>query len=381
MKHYFTAIMMASALALASCGDHNDEPAPGPEKPSKVPRTVLVYMVAHNDLGSRGWDAADITEMRTAASTGGLGRGRLVVMHQSSKGESVLKEITADGTVDTLKVYDTSEAAVSIARMRRVCEDVRELAPADAYGMVLWSHGTGWLDNGMPDSYNGPQRAFGLDGGKQMSVTSLAKALDGQGFDYVYFDCCHMASVEVAYELRHATPVIVGSTCELPNAGMPYDENIPMLMQGDAAGAAANTFRYYNEMAGSGRTCTMSVIRTAALDDLAEATRRVYATAAPLPAGSMPQAFERTGTCRLFDLEDYVERVATDADALAAWKDALGRSVTYAAATPAIFSTLKIARHCGLSTFVVKSAADMSDKNYYRLQWAADVAATLPWAQ
>ena len=50
--------MMASALALASCGDHNDEPAPGPEKPSKVPRTVLVYMVAHNDLGGGALRAA-----------------------------------------------------------------------------------------------------------------------------------------------------------------------------------------------------------------------------------------------------------------------------------------------------------------------------------
>lgn len=377
-----TAIMIAAAMAAAGCGEsHSDEPTPGPEKPTQVPRTVLVYMVAHNDLGSRGWDAADITEMRRAASTGSLGTGRLVVMHQSSEGKSVLKEITADGSIDTLKMYDTAEAAVSIARMRRVCDDVRELAPADAYGLVLWSHGTGWLDNGMTDNYDGPKRAFGLDGGKQMSVTSLAKALDGQGFDYVYFDCCHMASVEVAYELRHATPVIAGSVCELPNAGMPYDENLDMLMQGDAAGAAANTFRYYNALAGSGRTCTMSVIRTAALDDLAEATRRIYTTATPLPEGTMPQAFERNATCRLFDMEDYVERVATDAEALEAWKATLERCVVYAASTPSIFSTLKISRHCGLSTFVVKTANDMNDMNYYRLQWATDVAATMPWAQ
>lgn len=377
-----TAIMMAAAMATASCGDkHSDEPAPGPGKPSEATRTVLVYMVAHNDLGARGWDNADITEMRTAASTGSLGGGRLVVMHQSSEGNSMLKEITADGTVDTLKVYDTAEAAVSIARMRRVCDDVREYAPASAYGLVLWSHGTGWLDNGMADSYNAPKRAFGLDGGKQMSVTSLAKALDGQGFDYVYFDCCHMASVEVAYELRHATPVVVGSACELPNAGMPYDENLDMLMKGDAAGAAANTFRYYNEMAGSGRTCTMSVIRTDGLDRLAEATRRVFATAQPLPEGTMPQAFERTGTCRLFDFEDYVERIATDSDALTAWRSALEQSVAYAASTPTIFSTLKIARHCGLSTFVVQSPADMDNMNYYRLRWAGDVASALPWVQ
>lgn len=384
MKHYFTAIMMASALALASCGDHNDEPAPGPEKPSKVPRTVLVYMVAHNDLGSRGWDAADITEMRTAASTGGLGRGRLVVMHQSSKGESVLKEITADGTVDTLKVYDTSEAAVSIARMRRVCEDVRELAPADAYGMVLWSHGTGWLDNGMPDSYNGPQRAFGLDGGKQMSVTSLAKALDGQGFDYVYFDCCHMAGVEVAYELRHVTDRVVGSVTELPAAGMPYNLTLPYLMSGDVVMAAATTFSSYNNLYGVERTCTMSVIDTSRLDRLADAVGALYAMHPVLPDDYTPQEFIYRN-CIYFDLQHYLEGLGGTspelrkplAEATAALKDA----VVYCAATPWIWqgyaSQVELKSHCGLSTNILKSPLDAAKYNYSQLEWYADVASRL----
>lgn len=380
MNKTILSIISAAAIAATSCGhDSPDNPTP-PAPPARVERTLLVYMVANNDLGSRGWDDADITEMRTAAGTGALGANRLLLMHQAPGGQSVLKEIKATGAVDTLAVYDSAESAVSIARMQRVCDDMRSLAPADSYGLVLWSHGTGWLQDGMPDA-GGPKRAFGLDGSRQMNVTSLAKALDGQGFDYVYFDCCHMASVEVAYELRHATKTIAGSVTELPLGGMPYDETVELLMRGDITGAAAATFAAYDAQTGSGRTCTISVIVTEPLDRLAAATRELYATAKPLPAGTAPQPYERTGTCRHFDLADYTGMIATDADAFARWQAVLDETVVYKAATPTIFNTLKIRTHCGLSTYTPADAADMSTRGYDGLQWAADVVSALPWIQ
>ncbi len=371
--------MALVATVVTACGDsHKDGPTPPAPPVKEVARTLVVYMVANNDLGQRGWDDADISEMRAAAASGGLADGRLVVMHQSPEGVSVLKEINAGGGVDTLRMYDNSDPSVSIARMKRVLDDVREFAPARDYALVLWSHGTGWLQDGMHEpSVN---KAFGLDGTRQMNVTSLAEALKGQNLSFVYFDCCLMASVEVAYELRHATPLIAASATELPNAGMPYDENISMLIQGRLADAASNTFRYYNEMSGSGRTCTMSVIDTRGLDRLADATRRLYATAKPLPTGTMPQPFER-GTCRHYDLAHYAELIASDSEALADWQEALDKTVVYANATPKIFNTLNIYRHCGLSTNAVTSPDDMDTRGYSSLQWASDVASALPWAK
>lgn len=381
MKKLFYLLFLTLAAAATACGEKDEPtpPEPGPEPPAEVGRTVLVYMVAHNNLGQQGWDAADISEMRRAASTGGLHGGRLLVMHQASDGTSVLKEINGSGLIDTLKIYDSYNSSLSIRRMRDVFDDMQALAPARAYGLVLWSHGTGWLQNGMDDP-DDRRRAFGVDGNtnKQMNVSALAKAVDGRGFDFIYFDCCHMASVEAAYEMRHATPLIVGSVAELPSPGMPYDENVPLLMQGKAVEAAANTFRYYDEKLGSDRTCTMTAIATAGLDRLAAAAAALYSTAAPLPEGTMPQKFERGATCRLFDLLDYAESVATDADALAEFRAALADAVIYQAATPKIFNIITVRRHCGLSTFVVRTPDDMTDRGYSSLQWAADVAATLP---
>lgn len=380
MKRLLLLFALTASL-LCACSDRkSDEPVPTP--PATAGRTVLVYMVASNDLGQRGYDDADITEMRKAARNGGLGDGRLLVMHRDSKRQSVLKEITAAGTVDTLLVYDDADPAVSIASMERCFSDMKRLAPAGQYGLVLWSHSSGWLEDGWADPDDGRLRGFGLDGDKTMNITALAKALDGQGFDYVYFDCCHMASVEVAYELRHATDYIVGSATELPNYGMPYDLNVPLLTAKEPhlKEAAANTFRSYDEKVGSGRSCTISVIATEALDALAEATRRVCASAAPLPAGKSPQAFER-GTCRFFDMEEYMELIYTDEAALRMWRDALKGAVLYSAATPSIFNRLDIKRHCGLSTYTPRSSADMNIHGYGRLLWAADVASTLPWTK
>lgn len=380
MNKFALHIILLLTLILAACSDSKDTPDPAP---ATVERTVLVYMVAHNsDLGGKGWDAADITEMKQGAAVGALGRGRrLIVMHQNSQGLSVLKEITAEG-VDTLKIYDDTEPSISIARMRRVFDDMRALAPARHYGLVLWSHGTGWLQNGWadPDDKTGKQRAFGLDGGKQMNVTALAKALDGQGFEYIYFDCCHMASVEAAYELRHTTPLIAASTIELPNPGMPYHENLEYLAAGDVAAAAANTFRYYDEFSGSSRTCAMSVIATDGLDALAAATRTLYASATPLPESTEPQRYERGKQCYLYDLDHYAELISQSADALAQWRKALDNVVVYKAATPKVFSTLTISRHSGLSTGLIREPADMTTLGYSDLQWASDAASALPWA-
>lgn len=369
----------AMCLIAAGCSDKKDEPVP-PEPVRTVERTLLVYMVANNDLGDEGWDDADIAEMRTAAGTGAISSDRRVlIMHQAPTGKSVLKELKQGGDIDTLLIYDNSESPVTIARMTQVFDDMKELAPARSYGLVLWSHGTGWLQNGVKET--GPLRSYGYDRGRSMNVTSLATALEGRGFDFVYFDCCFMAGVEVAYEMRHATKKIVGSATELPKSGMPYDLSLGYLLRGDMESAAAATFGYYDSLQGSKRTCTISVVDTSVLDELASATRSIYSTANALPAGSRPQPYERSSTSRYYDLADFVRRISDSPEATEAWERILERAVTYKAATAAIFNSLSINTHCGLSTYTPVDAADMGTSGYDELQWTTGVASALPWLQ
>ena len=379
MKQFLllSSIFFCVLLSAGCSKNKSDEP----KSPVTVGRTVLVYMVANNDLGKESYDYSDISEMRKGAAMGALGNNsRLLVMHQAPTGKRVLKEITPKGNVDTLKIYDSESSPLSVDVMRGVFDDMREYAPALAYGLVMWSHGNGWTqDETLSDTSKAPiKRAYGLDGNLLMPITRLAEALEGQNFEYIYFDCCFMASVEIAYELRHSTKLIAGSATELPKPGMPYDENLQMLMQGRVADAAANTFSYYDNLSGSMRTCTMSVINTEALDELAEAVKKVYSTSVPLESGIVPQAFERSNRCRHFDLLHYAELIATDQEALEAMKESLNKAVIFAGATPYIFNSLTLFRHCGLSTNIIRSQSDYTARGYNELQWAKEVASTLP---
>ena len=46
--------------------------------------------------------------------------------------------------------------------------------------------------------------------GVKMNISTLADILSkGPRFDYIYFDCCYMSSIETAYELRTVTDIIV----------------------------------------------------------------------------------------------------------------------------------------------------------------------------
>lgn len=388
-KHtHIKLIMMAAAIFVAAImqGCKHDKPTPiEPVEPAKASRTILVYMVATNNLGTGGFDDSDLREMAKAAEAGDLGDGRLVVYHASSKGV-VLKEITAEGT-DTLKVYDDGQVSVTIDRMREVINDTKELAPAKDYGMVLWSHASGWLQDGIVEE-SVPLRSFGQDGSvnsKKMNISSLAEATKDAELSFIYFDCCYMGSVEVAYEMRHSAPYMVMSPAEIPANGMPYDLNLKYLLNTEMTvedalvAAATSTFNSYNDVFVKG-DCpnTMAVIKTEGLDKLAEMTRQIYARATFTRAPETDyQKFSRQYTRYYYDYGQYVESLCTDEPLLGKWQEAMSGTVRYAAASPWIWSSYRVEHYSGLSTYILDNETSGAEKDYNTLQWYKDVASVL----
>lgn len=395
MKSAISSIILFLSCLLAALGFsgcHSDEPpTPGPE--ALASRTVLVYMVANNNLGTSGFDASDLAEMLEGVEAGALGpNGRLLVFHEPSDASvPALKEITPEGVVELIS-YPAETCGVEEATMRTVLADMKAQAPARSYGLVLWSHATGWIEDGIADdearagSSLATPLSFGASGRKKMNITSLARTLRGQGLDFLYFDCCYMMGVESLYELREAAPVMAGSPTELPSAGMPYDKTLPFFFsegEADLEGAARTTFDHYNAQTGSARTCTMSVVHTAALPRLAAATRAIYATAsAGMPGGGfIPQRYSAVSVerCNYFDFAQYVRRLAAGADPglLDEFESALSEAVAYEAATPYLWSAVALTDHSGLSTYILPSYSSASDRGYGTLAWWKDVASAL----
>lgn len=373
------------AVTAASCSS-KDEPE---ERPSE--HTVIVYMAACNSLGSGGCDQKDLIEMQEAVAGNNL-PGQVLVYRGDIDGNAKLYRVTAEGLKPLRDYTSDGLSSVHSERMIRVLKDARTLAPAHSYGLVLWSHGNGWLQTGIEDIEEVQPLAWGEDRGRVMNITTLRRVLRQSGiWAYVYFDCCFMASVEVEYELRDTTPYIIGSATELLLDGMPYEKNLPCLFEyadGGLVRAATNTFNYYNtKTSPKDRTCTISVVFTAALNDVAAACRDILATGkGKLPDGFKQQPFMVESRCWFYDMGhyydglcQYISEDATQPEGQGvqlktALDAAISRAVIYAAATPRLWNRISLEYHCGLSTYPLENAAAASTKNYNTLAWYSDVS-------
>ncbi len=356
-----------------------------PTLPPESPRTVLIYMVAQNNLSNNA--VKDLNEIKTAVIAGDLGDSRLLIYIDRNSYDPQLIEYDNSGNAQVLKQYNAETLSVSVERMSQVVDDAKNLAPAQHYSMIMWGHGTGYVQDGIeeqntisPLSYGG-EKVNGTH--YWMNTTSMAKALEGKGLDWIYFDCCFMAGVEVAYELRHVSPYIIASATEIPADGMPYDHTLKHLMpaNSDLVGAADETYRYYNAVSGMYRTCTMSVIKTEAMDQLASAMRIVYTNTSGLPDDYQPQAFQTDDDKKLYgwsyyDLKHYATALAGEnIDYMNIINRAMDEVVIHAVATPKLWNEVSLTNHSGLSTLIIENADDpeIDNKGYRQLSWWSDV--------
>jgi len=374
------ATLIALLLSVFSCDNiKRDDPDPA------SPRTVLVYMAANCNLGREGYDALDLDEMLRGVRNGDAGYGRLLVYHAAYRSDPVLKEVTKDGIIE-LKKYDSGLSSLDIERMRGVIADVKSIAPAKSYGIVFWSHGTTWRESSSSRSAsgiegsrsftdNGPiAYSYGVDGTREMKLTSLAKALEGNRFDFIYFDVCHMATVEAAYEFRHAAEVLVGSTTELDLLGMPYHLNLKYMFADtpDMVGAAQSTLNYYTENPRSG--CSMSVINLDALDRLAEATKRIYQSGVDLPYSFTGVPYYRVSSpCLVYDYGHYIRALRPEQELLDEWEAAYKETVVWKGATDRSYG-FDMSQFTGLGSFIMFSQPDSLTDGYNNQSWFKDVA-------
>lgn len=365
-------LLAAMAVVATSCGDD-----PEPPVTEIASRTIVVYMAANNSLGAADCDSDDLEEMQIAARANAFGKGRLLVFYAPTDGSQTLYEIEqGTGAMLMLREYDDTQYVISASRMTEVLNDAIGFAPAGSYGLILWSHGLGWTQNGQVEP-----KTWGDDRGHSMNITTLADVLATMPFEWVYFDCCYMGSVEVMYQLRHAVDKVVASASEILLDGMPYQANLPLLFAetADLEAAAQNTFEYYDRFSGSKRTCTVGVFNIRTMDALAVATAAVYKASElvglndfdnlPLSVDPRPLFYDFgvyvNGMARVNNLP---ESMLTD------WNEGYGKIVTFFRTTPTLWNQIDMSRFTGMSTYVMRTIADENYRNYTTLDWYNDVA-------
>lgn len=381
MKKFTIYIFLLNIITIftcIACGSKKDEQI----QQDKCHRTILVYMIATNNLGSNGFDRLDIDEMKKAISSYTDGDCRLLIYYTGYKAQPSLIEIKNIGnqaTEQTIKEYaSTLHASVTKSRFSEVINDIKTYAPAEEYGLVLWSHSDGWARS--LKSLNTSIRDFGLDNGAKMPIDSLADAIPNGTFHFIYADVCYMGSIEVAYQLRNKTKYYIGSPTETPGYGMAYDRAIPLFFEQECnlLKVCQEMYKYYSSEAEKAyRSLTISLIDCSQLQNLATVCHNIHASAKRINDISNLQHYNQTAPYFYFDFKQYMDSISSTEILSKEFNNALSDVIIYKASTPTITfgSILYIDNNkfSGLSSFIMGTGSNENEEYYKTLDWYNDV--------
>lgn len=179
-------------------------------------RAVLVVLAGDNSL-------SDEVAWRLRALKEGWSEelGPLFVLADSQRqAEPILYQVTSDASgrvqYKTIATFPSWENSASGELWERVFATLRAcLHPKASLGLVVFSHGSGWL----PEGALSHPRSFLEDKGRTISLEDFVEALPAEGLEFVLFDMCFTAGVEVAYALREKVSYVVVSSAEMLSPG------------------------------------------------------------------------------------------------------------------------------------------------------------------
>jgi len=279
---------------------------------------------------------------------------------------------------------------------------VHELYPNADYGMIVSSHGTGWLPAG---KYNNSSnylqfskgkkkqqnlpiyrfnenpdepkvKTFGAevelrDGTKysrELTIQSMAAAIPIH-LDYLIFDACLMGGVEVAYEFKDVADVISFSPTEVLADGFDYTTITHLLQdEPDVIGFSEAYFERYNSQTGSNQSATITVVDTDKIDELAAVCGDLFekyrSGISALNTRSGVQAYFRSNYHWFYDLEDILLKAGMSDEDKTMLESTLSQCISYKAATPS-FLGIEIINYSGLSMYL-PGAGDSQLNDFYR---------------
>ena len=428
-----TRFLAAALVMTAAFGcDKNRHNTEEPESADR--RVLLFYECAFNDIGS--YMQTNMEDQNTGLPAGyipGKYGDVLLVYSRISKGKydytpvnSYLRRIykTSKGKVisDTLKVFGKETIAASPSTLSAVLNLVKEKFPAKGYGMVVSSHGSGWLPAGyyyspsrfendhkgevgtsrqgiaaqsvghprlpvpegdLPDTdpFYGMTRSIGQDYtkdsyyGHEMSVSEFVDAIPYH-LDYILFDMCYTAGVEMAYALKDKADYLGLSPAEVLGDGMfNYTKITSFLLNRetpDLEGLFKDSFEMYDKQSGLYRSSTVNLVRTSGLDNLASVCARMineYSDAlADAPVDDI-QGYYRQGRHYFYDLVDIFEKCGASKADLEDLDKAVDGCVIYKNSTGQFLEDYDIKAYSGFSMYLPCAGTPLLDLYYRKEVW------------
>lgn len=373
-------LLLLTMSAMASCAIS--------EYVSPVKRsTLLVYMAGNNTLGENN-AKSNVYSMKYSIRNG-MDEVNLLV-YLDVKGQNPMLLHIHDDRIDTVRTYP-AQSSIDSRVLKNVIDEVLADWQAQSYGLVMWSHGTGWLPTDKlsfvaPNLRYSQSRSFGQEADTTgirkyacMELEDMADAIPDNVFDYILFDACYMGNIEVAYALRNKARYIISSCYEIWDTGFPYYSVTKDLINGNLFKVCSGFYDYYDQMDESGRMAGISLVSTDRLEQLASDFRKLAADRQEAISNmdiSDIQCFDRFDRHVFFDLENVAEKIAANDADLQAFKTDLERCVPYKISTPYAFygidDSIRVERYCGLSVYIPLDVYEESGLNgdYRRTAWS-----------
>lgn len=363
-SHLLFFIFITLLFSLVSCDSDSDIDK------DEYKRTIIVYIGRDSNLTAqnedkikhmqKGWDGKN---------------GNLVIYQDTAIGNSSLMEIYRENEENKIKIiYEyENENSADPAVFKRVLNDAIALYPADSYGLIVFSHASGWL----PEATLTSPRSFITDNDDEMELIDMAAAIPSGYFDFIVFETCFSAGIEVAYELKDKANYIIASSAEILSPGFReiYTSSINYLFEKEPKLEmfTRNIFTLMSESDTYYKSATLSLINTKKLHDLGDFLHQ-YIDKEKINTVYIydVQHFDRYSYRLFFDFEDYYSRILKDNAPIQEFKTLLNECVPYKDATLSFllgWRGFEIEHHSGLTTYIEQDNFPFLNQEYQKLDW------------
>lgn len=367
MKVWFLLFVACSFVA---CDKQEDDLT------DATPQTLFVYMPwsgSNRDSGLYSYFLTNLDSIKAGiVDAKGLSNRRVMVFLSTSSTNSKLYELTFNGKdceEHVLKNYEGNSYTTADG-LAGLLTDVKTLAPALNYAMIIGCHGCGWtykedwtkypyeskyfpdgeMENTVEAKSYGESipyertRFFGSVSDYQNYATDITTLEQGiakanMKMQYILFDDCYMANVETAYELKDVTNFLVGCTSEIMAIGMPYRSMWSSLSSATPSydGMTAAFLKFYqNYRSPYGAIGAIDCRQTTALGQVMREINYRYTfdealrDSVQILGGFNPTVF--------YDLGSYVKHLCKDSTLLQQFNTQLAKTVRSSATTEEIYS-------------------------------------------
>lgn len=434
--HGFIFSCLLGVVMAVSCRDDNFTPwtvsgetttpvtQPARIESEEIRNVVIMVSGGYNSLSS--YLRQDLMDLSDNFLPGGYRTAHVLLVlsrlpadgsFASTSAPALYRMYRKDGEVvrDTLKTWPEGTQLFGETTLRDALRFAYDRFPAKGYGMVLSSHGSGWLP---VDYYFDPSKfesGAGSSGGNVWSaparraaagpfpeivedgapVKSIGQDKDGSNavemdllafrdalpfhLDFLLLDACLSGGVEVAYELRDKVDVLGFSQAELLAEGFEYETLMSRLLvsEPDPVAACQDAYEYYAAQTGINKSAVFSAIDLREMEDLAGICRTLfqkYRYQLAMLQGSGVQGYFRYDRHFFYDLKDVLVKAGISAEEEVQLDAALDKCVLYKGATPYFMQGSQygfaIRCHSGFSMYLPSMGSVYLD-NYYKenLAW------------